>query len=113
MASSCSNNMGEKRSTRLRRRSVSVPAMLGATALALFGLPVLLPAAAAVDLIRGRRRLPSARTYLFMLQYMVNDTVEIFAAPMLWVLAGFGTTLGSKRSIHRHEALQWLSLIHI
>ena len=84
--------------------------MLGVTAVAVLGLPVLVPLAVVRDLVRGRRRLPTVRTYLFVLQYLVNDSVEIVLAPALWLMAGAGTRLTSKASIRRHERLQWWSL---
>ena len=84
--------------------------MLVATAVALGGLPIILPATALADLLRLRFRLPTTRIYLFFLQYLVNDTVEIVAAPVLWLRAGLGTRLGSAASVERHERLQWWSL---
>lgn len=84
--------------------------MLGATAVAFVGLPVLLPLTIARDLIRGRRRLPTARTYGFLLQYLFNDSVEILLAPALWVQAGFGRRLDSPASIDRHVRLQTWSV---
>ncbi len=95
---------------RWRRRAVTIPAMLGATVVAVVGFPLLAPAAVAYDLVRLRRRLPTLRVYLFALQYLVNDSVEIVAMPLLWVRAGFGTRIGSEASIARHEALQWWSV---
>ncbi len=74
------------------------------------GLPVIAPALVVFDLVRLRRQLPALRVYLFVLQYMINDSVEIVAAPVYWVLAGFGKRLDGSRSIARHERLQWWSL---
>lgn len=93
-----------------RRRAISVPAMLGTTALALAGFPWIVGVALAADLIRGRTRFPLIRSYLFALQYLVNDSVEIIAAPLLWSIAGFGRHLDSPASIRRHERLQSWSL---
>jgi 1-acyl-sn-glycerol-3-phosphate acyltransferase len=84
--------------------------MLGATAVAVFGFPILAPAAIAWDLARLRRRLPTLRLYAFVLQYLVNDTIEILAAPFLWIAAGFGTRLSSPKSLQRHEQLQTWSV---
>jgi 1-acyl-sn-glycerol-3-phosphate acyltransferase len=42
---------------------------------------------------------------LFVWQYLLNDTVEIVAAPVLWAAAGFGARLGSPVSVRRHERL--------
>ncbi|MDH4148381.1 MAG: 1-acyl-sn-glycerol-3-phosphate acyltransferase [Acidimicrobiia bacterium] len=84
--------------------------MLGATAAALVLAPLAVPAAAAFDLARGRRRLPTARTYRFVARYLVNDSAEILAAGPLWLLAGFGTRLGGAASQRRHRRLQTWSL---
>ena len=84
--------------------------MLGATAAGVLFAPVLLPAAVAADLVRGRRRLPSARVYLFALHYALNDSAEILLAGPYWLLAGFGRRLDRPASIARHQALQWWSL---
>ncbi|MDA3038956.1 MAG: 1-acyl-sn-glycerol-3-phosphate acyltransferase [Actinomycetota bacterium] len=43
---------------------------------------------------------------LFLLQYGINDSIEILLAPIYWALAGFGTRLGHPESIARHERLQ-------
>lgn len=84
--------------------------MLGVTALAVVGFPLLAPLAVVADLVRLRRRLPTLRTYLFLLQYLLNDSLEILAAPVLWVWAGFGTRLDSEASFRRHERLQQWSV---
>lgn len=84
--------------------------MLGATAIGLIGLPLFVVAAIVADVARGRPKLPTLRIYLFLLQYAINDSVEIVLAPFLWAAAGFGTRLDSKASIARHEKLQWWSL---
>ncbi len=84
--------------------------MLGMTALALAALPATIPMLAVADLVRFRPRLPSVRVYLFALQYLVNDSVEILAAGPYWMAAGFGTRLRSRSSIERHRRLQQWSL---
>lgn len=84
--------------------------MLAATMLALVAVPLALPALAAADLARARTRLPSVRLYLFALQYLVNDSVEILAAGPYWMLAGFGSRLRAPSSIERHQRLQQWSL---
>lgn len=102
--------MAEPRSSRWRRRSMTIPTMLFVTALAVLGLPLLLTATVVADLVRLRFRLPTARVYLFLLQYLINDTVEILISPIYWVLAGFGTGLHRQASIARHERIQNWSL---
>lgn len=84
--------------------------MLGATALGVVGGPLIVGAAALADLARGRRRLPTVRVALFLIQYGINDSVEILLAPVYWVRAGFGRRLGSRASIERHERLQRWSI---
>lgn len=96
--------------SRWTRRAKTVPIMVGATGAGLVLAPVAVPALVAADLARGRWRLPSPRVYLFLLQYAVNDSIEILAAPALWVVARFGTRLRSEASVRRHERLQRWSL---
>ena len=84
--------------------------MLGATFVAFAGLPALLPVAIVRDLLRGKLRFPTARTYGFLLQYLFNDSAEILLAPLLWIQAGFGRRLESEASIERHTRLQQWSL---
>lgn len=85
--------------------------MLAATVAATIAAPAAVIAAAVADLARSRRSLPSVRTFLFALQYVWNDTVEIVFAPLLWIRAGFGATLGSSRSQREHERLQQWSIL--
>lgn len=87
-----------------------MPLMLGATALAVLLLPVLVPVAVGLDLVHGRWRLPTVRVLLFLVQYAVNDSVEIVLAGPYWVLAGFGRRQGSATSIARHQRLQAWSI---
>ncbi len=47
---------------------------------------------------------------LFLLQYGINDSVEILLAPVYWMAAGFGTRLDQPSSIARHERLQRWSI---
>lgn len=94
--------MVESWRTRWGRRAVSIPSMLGLTAVLAFGLPVLLPVAVVADLVRGRARLPLARVYLFGLQYVINDSVEILAAPALWLWSVVASVRGTDPSaLHR------------
>lgn len=79
--------------------------MLGVATVAIIGLPVLFPLALARDVVRFRWRFPTARVYLFVLQYLVNESVEILLAPLLWMQAGFGRRLDAPASIARHRSL--------
>ncbi len=99
----------ERRRTWKRRR-VTIPAMLSVTACALLFAPLLLVGCLAVDVVRGRRRLTTLRAYLFSLQYLVNDSVEILAAGPLWLIAGLGRNLNGTSSIRRHQRLQAWSI---
>ncbi|MDH3682776.1 MAG: 1-acyl-sn-glycerol-3-phosphate acyltransferase [Acidimicrobiia bacterium] len=84
--------------------------MLGATVVGVLASPIILAVAAVVDLVLGRFRLPTVRVTLFLLQYGINDSIEIVLAPVYWLLAGFGTRLDRPRSIRRHERLQQWSI---
>lgn len=96
----------EPAAVRWKRRAVTIPTMLGVTVAALVALPVVMPLLIGVDLLRGRRHLPTLRVYLFLTQYACNDSVEILLAPCYWLRAGAGTRLHSAASIGRHERLQ-------
>ena len=71
---------------------------------------MLVPALVVADALRGRRRLPSVRVYLFVTQYALNDSAEILLAPIMWMMAGFGTGIGTPASQRRHEQLQAWSI---
>ena len=91
---------------RWKRRLRTIPIMLAATAALVLLSPVVLTAAAIADLARGRRRFPTVRLSMFAMQYAVNDSAEILLAPVLWMVAGFGTLLDGPASIRRHQRLQ-------
>ena len=95
---------------RWRRRAKTIPAVLGATLVATIALPLLGPATVVLDLTQRRWRLPTLRTYLFVLQYLLNDSVEVVLAPLYWVAAGFGTRIDSVASQRRHQQLQRWSI---
>lgn len=84
--------------------------MLGVTVVALWVSPAILVAVAIADLVRWRVRFPTVRMALFLLQYGINDSIEILLAPVYWMLAGFGTRLDRPASIARHERLQRWSI---
>jgi 1-acyl-sn-glycerol-3-phosphate acyltransferase len=100
----------EARSVRWKRRAVTIPVMLGITIVGVLGFPVLVVAAALGDAVRLRLRFPTVRVYLFLLQYAINDSVEILLAPVLWVRAGFGARIEAPASVRRHEQLKAWSL---
>lgn len=103
-------DVGETPRVRWKRRAVSIPVMLALTAVAVLASPFIAAGLAIVDLVRGRPKLPRLRIYGVALQYLVNDSVEILLAPLLWVQAGFGTRLDSRASQRRHARLQRWSL---
>jgi 1-acyl-sn-glycerol-3-phosphate acyltransferase len=84
--------------------------MLCVTAVAVVLLPVIVPAATVADVIRVRLRFPTVRVALFLVQYAINDSIEILLAGPLWILAGFGRRLRRPASVGRHERLQNWSL---
>ena len=93
-----------------KRRARTIPAMLGATLVGVVASPVVMVVAAVVDIARRRFRLPTVRVALFLLQYGINDSVEIILAPVYWVRAGFGRRLHEPASVARHDRLQRWSI---
>ena len=104
------SGVGEPTSLRWKRRAVSVPAMLYATAFAFACAPLIALGLTVADLALGRVRLPRLRLFGMVLQYLFNDSVEILLAPVLWVLAGFGTRIDSRSSQRRHARVQRWSI---
>ncbi len=96
--------------SRWRRRARTIPMMLAITLIGVIASPFILVIAIVVDLARRRLRMPSARVALFLLQYVINDSLEILLAPAYWITAGFGTRVSHPSSIARHERLQRWSL---
>lgn len=84
--------------------------MLSATTVAFLGAPFIAIGLAVADVLAGRPRLPRVRLFGLALQYLFNDSVEIVAAPWLWLIAGFGTHIDSKASIRRHARIQRWSI---
>jgi 1-acyl-sn-glycerol-3-phosphate acyltransferase len=88
----------------------TIPAMLAATIAALAVVPLAVPLLALIDFVKGRRRMPLLRVYGFVLQYLINDCVEILLAGPLWLLSRFGESSDSQRSCRRHAQLQAWSI---
>jgi 1-acyl-sn-glycerol-3-phosphate acyltransferase len=84
--------------------------MLCITAVAIIMLPVILVVAAAADVVRLRLKFPTVRVALFLVQYAINDSIEILLAGPLWLIAGLGRGVRRPASIRRHERLQAWSL---
>jgi 1-acyl-sn-glycerol-3-phosphate acyltransferase len=97
-------------SARWKRRRVTIPTMLAATAAAVLLSPVVVAGAVVWDLVRLRWRFPTVRVYLFACQYLLNDSVEVLAAGPLWVAAGFGARLDRPVWQRRHQRLQAWSI---
>src|SRR5690606_4708308 len=89
---------GEPFRSRWGRRVRTIPLMLVATVTGVLAAPLIVTGAAVADLARGRRRLPTVRVALFLIQYGINDSVEILLALVYWVRAGFGCRLASASS---------------
>ena len=70
--------------------------MLGIAVAGVLASPVIVVVSVVVDLAKRRRRLPTARVFLFLLQYAINDSIEILLAPVYWIVAG--RSAGSWRS---------------
>lgn len=86
------------------RRLVTVPAMLVVFVWLLGLLPLWLLVAAFVSrFVPGRWRV--FRLTWFATIYLALEVVTLTALFCLWVSAGFGTSLGSERSISRHHRL--------
>lgn len=87
------------------RRLVTVPAVIGLTALLLSVTPVVVLALAfLVRFLPGRWR--PLRLYWFLLVYLVRESVGLFALATLWVLSGFGWTLRGDRMRRAHVKLE-------
>jgi 1-acyl-sn-glycerol-3-phosphate acyltransferase len=84
IAGSPALSIPETRLARLGRRSVTIPAYLGLTGLALAALPVMLPLAAAVDLARASR-FALSRTTLMVCAYLAMESAGIAAAAAAWL----------------------------
>lgn len=83
----------------LRRRAISVPGVIAAGAALVVLLPLWLPLAAVVDLVRGRTRLPTVRLLAFALCWAWLETAGVAGAAALWLA-------GQRRNHQAHYALQ-------
>jgi 1-acyl-sn-glycerol-3-phosphate acyltransferase len=110
MAGEGGTNGVEAFGSRWKRRARTIPMMLAVTGVGVLASPLIVSLAAVVDLSKRRPRLPTARVVLFLLQYGINDSVEILLAPVYWVRAGFGTRLDEAASVRRHQRLQEWSI---
>lgn len=92
---------GDPFATRLGRRLVTIPAYAGAFVVLVAVLPILLPALAVADLVRGTR-LATTRLALFGVVFLAAEMAGLVAC-----LVGSLVTAGSPaRSVAWHRALQ-------
>jgi 1-acyl-sn-glycerol-3-phosphate acyltransferase len=94
------------RDSKWGRRSITVPAVWIA---ALVFMPlsiVILPVALVFDLVRGKPRLPTARTWVFGLAYLGWELIATLFAVTMWVASGFGVLLRTRRFQEAHRKLQ-------
>ena len=75
-----------RRMSRLRRRAITVPAVLVAAVLLVVLLPLWLPLATVADLARGRRRLPTVRLLAFAVCWSWLETAGVVTATTFWLL---------------------------
>lgn len=83
----------------LKRRAITVPAVVVVAALLPALLPLWLPVAAAVDLARGRLRLPTVRLLGFAVCWSWLEITGVGAAAALWLT-------GQRGNRRAHYALQ-------
>ena len=96
---------------RYLRRTVTVPAVT-TCALALAGSAGLwVPAAAAFDLLRGQRRLPTVRSLSLALGWSSLETAGVAASAVLWA-AGRGDDHEAHYALQRWWAEQLVRLLH-
>lgn len=74
----------------MKRRLVSIPAVMIVAVVLLLGAPVWLVVGSLVDLARGRPRLPVVRLLGFALLWSWLETAGVTASAMLWVLGRSG-----------------------
>jgi 1-acyl-sn-glycerol-3-phosphate acyltransferase len=83
----------------MKRRLISIPALFVAACLLLSLLPVWLPIAAVVDLVRGRTRLPIVRLLGFALLWSITESIGVLVAFGWWIT-------GQSKRASVHFALQ-------
>ncbi|MEZ5382652.1 MAG: 1-acyl-sn-glycerol-3-phosphate acyltransferase [Microthrixaceae bacterium] len=90
----------------LIRRLVTVPATCLIALLLAVLAPLALPVLAVADLVRGRRRLPLVRGWLFGLAYGALESVMLVVVGLMWVATGFGRAMNGAWSQRMHARLQ-------
>jgi 1-acyl-sn-glycerol-3-phosphate acyltransferase len=89
---------------RLRRRAITIPAVVVAAVVSTALVPVWLPLTVVVDVLRGERRLPRTRLLAFGVLWAWCETAGVLASFGLWAV-------GKGRDLDAHYALQrwWAS----
>ncbi len=83
----------------MRRRLVSIPALMLAAAILTLAAPVWIVLGAVADLVRGRPRLPVVRLLAFAFLWSWLELAGVFCSAVLWVI-------GRATDRSRHYALQ-------
>lgn len=83
----------------MRRRLVSIPALLLAAIVLLLASPVWLPLGIVADVVRGRFRLPTVRLLAFALLWSWLETAGVLVSASFWMI-------GRSDDHRRHYALQ-------
>lgn len=92
--------------TRLRRRAISIPGLLGVTIVVVVFAPLILAVATLVDVAR-RRRWPTVRLTGFVMNLLAIENLGLVRTAHAWIIAGMGTRLDSQRSRTRHQRLEY------
>ncbi len=74
----------------LRRRCVTIPAVLLAGPIWFLLSPLVLPIVVVVDLVTGHRKLPMLRLWFFTIVFVAHEWIGVAYAAWLWVTGGFG-----------------------
>lgn len=90
----------------LRRRSISISALVGALVVATFAAPLLVGAAALLDVAERRRGWPHVR--LFALAYLAAaiELVGTVGSGLTWLAFGFGRGFHTRAAQRAHFGLQ-------
>ncbi len=90
----------------LRRRSISVSAVVMALVVSVMFAPLLFPAAAIVDVVTRRKGWPHVRLLTMVIGALAVELVGIIGAGALWVLFGGGRYFHTRLAQRAHFALQ-------
>ncbi len=91
----------------MRRRVITVPAVLGLLATSTVLMPLLLVTAMLADLVTFNRRLRHVRLLAMLYGATVIESLAIIVCGALWVGTGFGIAMGTAPVQRLHHRLQW------